>query len=149
MRPKQHADLDPSHARTNETKGLDRRQALKSLVAAGGLGLGIPGLAHAQFRVDVAGIGLTQRPFAIAPFRGRASHPTAFDDVVSADLERSGLFRAVPVTSDPLDESSLPDLAPWRARGIDALITGSVNRAANGRVDVRYRLWDVVAGEDL
>ena len=43
----------------------------------------------------------------------------------------------------------LPDLAPWRARGIDALITGSVNRAANGRADVRYRLWDVVAGEDL
>ncbi|MEK9688568.1 MAG: Tol-Pal system beta propeller repeat protein TolB [Burkholderiaceae bacterium] len=149
MRPKQHADLDPSHAGTTETKGFDRRQALKNLVAAGGLGLGIPGLAHAQFRVDVAGIGLTQRPFAIAPFRGRSSHPTAFDDVVSADLERSGLFRAVPVTSDPLDESSLPDLAPWRARGIDALITGSVNRAANGRVDVRYRLWDVVAGEDL
>jgi TolB protein len=149
MSPQQHTDLDLSPYRTTEPRRFDRRQALKSLVAASGLGFGMAGLAHAQFRVDVAGIGLTQRPFAIAPFRGRSSHPTAFDDVVSADLERSGLFRAVPVTSDPLDESSLPDLAPWRARGIDALITGSVNRAANGRVDVRYRIWDVVAGEDL
>ena len=62
-------------------------------MAAGGLGLGIPGLAHAQFRVDVAGIGLTQP--AILPLRrsgGVPLIPTAFDDVVSADLERSGLF---------------------------------------------------------
>ena len=119
------------------------------MAVGAGVGFGVVERAVAQFRVDVAGIGLTQRPFAIAPFRGRSTQATAFDDIVTADLERSGLFRAVPVTSDALDETALPDLAPWRARGVDALITGSVNVAADGRIDVRYRLWDVIAGEDL
>ena len=31
----------------------------------------------------------------------------------------------------------------------DALVTGSVNRLADGRFDVRFRLWDVVKGQDL
>ena len=90
------------------------------MAVGAGVGFGVVERAVAQFRVDVAGIGLTQRPFAIAPFRGRSTQATAFDDIVTADLERSGLFRAVPVASDALDETALPDLAPWRARGVDA-----------------------------
>ena len=65
-------------------------------------------------------------------------------DIVRADLQRSGLFRLVDVAPVPLDERSLPALADWRARGVDALVAGSVTRLADGRFDVRYKLWDAV-----
>ena len=133
-----------------ENPCLSRRTALALTTTAGGLAvLGAPMVANAQFRVDVAGVGLTQRPFAIAPFKGRDLLTSKVDDIVTADLERSGLFRVVPMDSEQLDESSRPDLGPWRGRGVDALITGSVNKLADGRWDVRFRLWDVVRAEDL
>ena len=68
--------------------------------------------------------------------------------IVRADLERSGLFRQIAL-SDTLDENARPDLAGVRSRGADALVTGSVTRLADGRFDVRYRLWDVVKSQDL
>jgi len=118
--------------------------------SAGGLAMSsLPLAAYAQFRVDVAGVGLTQRPFAIAPFKGRELLTSQVDDIVTADLERSGLFRVVPMETEQLDESSRPDLGPWRARGVDALITGSVNKLDDQRWGVRFRLWDVVRAEDL
>ncbi len=40
-------------------------------------------------------------------------------------------------------------MSEWRGRGADALVAGSVSRLADGRWDVRYKLWDVVKGQDL
>jgi len=48
-----------------------------------------------------------------------------------------------------LDETSRPDVAQWRQKGADSLATGSITRLADGRWDVRFRLWDVVKGQDL
>lgn len=105
---------------------------------------------HAQFRVEVAGVGLTQVPFSIASFRGAEQLPQDLAAIVRADLERSGQFRyAAPVSGASLDESSRPDLAPWRDRPADVLLTGSVSRLADGRHDVRFRVWDVVRVQDL
>jgi TolB protein len=105
--------------------------------------------AWAQFRVEVSGVGLTQLPIAIAAFRGDAQSPQKIAAIVQADLERSGQFRAVDASGQPLDESSRPDLSVWRQRAADSLVTGSVTRLADGRYDVRCRLWDVVRGQDL
>lgn len=104
---------------------------------------------HAQFRVEVSGVGLTQVPFSIVPFRGEAGVPQKISAIVLADLERSGQFRNVALKTDALDENARPDLGLWRQAGSDALIAGSVTRMADGRYDVRFRLWDVVAGKDL
>jgi TolB protein len=41
------------------------------------------------------------------------------------------------------------DLPHWRSRGADALVAGSVTRLADGRQDVRYKLWDAVRNEEL
>jgi len=41
------------------------------------------------------------------------------------------------------------DLPAWRGRGADALVAGSVARLADGRFDVRYKLWDAVRNEQL
>jgi TolB protein len=116
---------------------------LTILVLAGG----VP--AYAQFRVEVSGVGLTQLPISIAPFKGQASATQKISAIVQADLERSGQFRAVAATHGQLDEVSLPDLSVFRQAGSDALVSGSVSTLADGRVDVRFRLWDVVKGQDL
>jgi TolB protein len=105
--------------------------------------------AWAQFRVEVTGIGTTQLPIAVASFRGDDASPQKIAAIVQADLERSGQFRAVDASGAALDETSRPDVALWRQRAADSLVTGSVSRLADGRYDVRFRLWDVVRAQDL
>jgi len=103
---------------------------------------------HAQFRVEVSGVGMTQIPISVAAFRGEDQSPHKIAAIVQADLERSGQFKGVEA-SIGLDESSRPDLSVFRQRGADALVAGSVTRLADGRFDVRFRLWDVVRSQDL
>ncbi|MBP7566160.1 MAG: Tol-Pal system protein TolB [Burkholderiaceae bacterium] len=129
-----HHSLFPSRA---------RRTLLAALVSTPA----VPALA--QFRVEVSGVGLTQLPIALAPFRGEAQSPQKISAIVQADLERSGQFRAVDGSGAQLDETSRPDLSPWRQRAADSLLAGSVTRLPDGRYDVRFRLWDVVRGQDL
>eukprot|EP01030_Chromulinospumella_sphaerica_P015990 gene15990-15799_t len=121
----------------------------RHLLAAAASASAIPALAQAQFRVEVTGVGLTQLPIAIVPFRGDAQSPQKIAAIVQADLERSGQFRSVDASGVTLDESSRPDVALWRQKSADSLATGSVTRMADGRYDVRFRLWDVVRGQDL
>ncbi len=103
----------------------------------------------AQFRVDVAGVGLTQLPIAIANFRGEDAVTQKISAIVMADLARSGRFRAVEPGAGVLDENSRPDMSPFRQKGADAMAAGSVTRMADGRFDVRFRLWDVVKASDV
>ena len=103
----------------------------------------------AQFRVEVAGVGLTQLPISVSLFRGEDAAPQKISAIVIADLERSGQFRNIAGAPTGLDETSRPDVSFWRQRGSDSLINGSVTRLADGRFDVRFRLWDVVRGQDL
>ena len=122
------------------------RRHLLGLAALAGLGVS-PALA--QFRVEVSGVGQVQLPVTVAGFRGDDQAPVRIAQVVQADLERSGQFRALDAAGAMLDETSRPDFPAWRQKGSDALATGSVTRLADGRYDVRYRLWDVVRAQDL
>lgn len=105
--------------------------------------------AQAQFRVEVSGVGLTQIPIAVAVFRGDDVAPQKMGTIVRADLERSGQFRAVDTGVAPMDELERPDMSQWRQKGADALVTGSISRLADGKYDVRFRLWDVVRGQGV
>ncbi|WP_416186963.1 Tol-Pal system beta propeller repeat protein TolB [Hydrogenophaga sp. SNF1] len=134
--------------RLHPSTGMPRRHALGLLSASTLLGWPAAG-ALAQFRVEVTGVGLTRFPFSAVSFRGNDAASENIAAIVRADLERSGQFVAVPPLSGALDETSRPDLAPWRERGADSLLTGSVTRLADGRFDVRFRLWDVVRAQDL
>lgn len=104
---------------------------------------------QAQFRVEVSGVGLTQLPIAVAAFRGEERAPQKIAAIVQADLERSGQFRAVDSAAAALDELTKPDVTLWRQKGADSLVTGSITPLVDGRYDVRFRLWDVVRGQDL
>lgn len=123
------------------------RRTLISFAVAGTLAVAAP--AFAQFRVEVSGVGLTQLPVAVATFKGEAQAPQKIGAIVKADLERSGLFRAIDTAGLVADESTRPDLVQWRQKGADSLVTGSVTPLADGRYDVRLRLWDIVRGLDL
>jgi TolB protein len=139
--------------RAEESKGLNapmmtpvlesRRLALATLMTL------TMAPAMAQFRVEVSGVGLTQLPIAVAAFRGDEQAPQKVGAIIQADLERSGQFRAVDTAGLNLDETSRPDFSTWRQKAADSLVTGSVSRLADGRFDVRFRLWDVVRGQDL
>jgi TolB protein len=122
---------------------LWRRRQMVGLLGAAALP------AWAQFRVEVTGVGVTQLPIAIAPFRGEAQAPQKIAGIIQADLERSGQFRAIDAAGAAFDETSRPDMSPWRQKAADSLAVGSVARLADGRWDVRFRLWDVVRGQDL
>lgn len=122
------------------------RSAAAAAVALGGAG-GLSS-AFAQFRVEISGVGATQLPIAIARFRDEDKITQALSVIVRADLERSGVFRAQDVNS-VMDETVLPVMSEWRSRAADALVTGSVTRLADGRYDVRFKLWDVVKGSEI
>ena len=104
--------------------------------------------AWAQFRVEVSGVGLTQVPVAFAPLRGEETAPQRISEIVQADLERSGQFKGVSA-GVVTDETQRPDISLMRQKGADALLSGSISKMADGRYDVRIRLWDVVRGQDL
>ncbi len=110
--------------------------------------LGVVSAARAQFRVEISGVGATQLPIAIARFRDEDKAGQAISTIVRADLERSGAFRGID-TNGTLDETARPVMTEWRGRAADALVAGSVARLADGRFDVRFKLWDVVKGTEL
>ena len=120
----------------------------RQFCAATGLALAAPA-AFAQFRVEISGVGGTQLPIAIATFRGESLSAQSPSAIIRADLERSGAFRIVDAGSAALDETSRPTMSDWRSRAADALVAGSVARLADGRFDVRFKLWDVVKGAEL
>ncbi|WP_413788670.1 Tol-Pal system beta propeller repeat protein TolB [Comamonas halotolerans] len=119
----------------------------RTLLAAMAATPALPALA--QFRVEVTGVGLTQLPIALPMFRGEEGAPQKISQIIRADLERSGQFRNIDATGERLDETSRPDMSLWRQRAADALVSGSITRLADGRYDVRFRLWDVVKTQDL
>jgi TolB protein len=114
--------------------------------AAATAGLSFPALA--QFLVEISGVGATQLPIAIVKFRDEDRAGQAISAIVRADLERSGVFRSVDAPGS-LDETGQPVMTEWRGRAADALLAGSTTRLADGRFDVRFKLWDVVKGAEL
>lgn len=71
--------------------------------------------------------------------------------VVTADLERSGLFQPIDPRAfiNSPNPNATPQFANWRAVGAQALLTGTAVLQEDGRVRVEFRLWDVLAGTQM
>ncbi len=98
--------------------------------------------AQAQLAIDITTSAGRQIPIAILPFASEAQGVTP---VVGADLARTGLFKLVNVAgaaSYPAEPSEV-NFGDWSGRGAEALVIGSVRAQPDGRVDVRFRLFDV------
>ena len=122
-----------------------RRHVLRAL----GASLALPALspAFAQFHVEINGVGATQIPIVLGRFRDEDRQAQSVSAIVRADLEGSGVFRIVDAPA-PADENGAPDYNALRSRGANAVVAGSASRLADGRIDVRFRLWDVIKGAD-
>ncbi|MCL2076686.1 MAG: Tol-Pal system beta propeller repeat protein TolB [Betaproteobacteria bacterium] len=99
--------------------------------------------AHGQLTVVVTGAGAQQIPIVIADFGGGSAEARTISTVVREDLARSGLFRLIPADGFAMDENSAVDYDLWKNRGADALAAGSLAVGANGRLEARFRLYDI------
>ena len=73
-------------------------------------------------------------------------------EVVAADLTGTGLFREIQpdaFISRVTSFSSPVQYADWKAINAQALITGAVSVDSAGKLVVRFRLFDVFAGQEL
>jgi TolB protein len=105
------------------------------------------GAAQAQFRVEIAGVGSTQIPVAVAAFADESVAPAQVSAIIRADLERSGMFKLIDTPA--INPNAGIDYAAIKARGADALVVGSVEQAPDGRFQVRYKLFDTVKAAQL
>jgi TolB protein len=134
---------------------VTRRRALTLAALAGGLSLSARP-ARAVLQLDVTPGNFQPLPIAIPDFLGGtpADNETAVgvSQVITADLKRSGLFAPI----DPaafLEKIASVDVVPrfpdWRTINAQALVTGRVTRQTDGRLQAEFRLWDVLAGQQL
>jgi TolB protein len=111
--------------------------------------------ARADLSLDLKGGTIKPIVIAIPDFAGTGTTSQPARDitqVLSADLERSGLFKPL----DPrafIDKEAASHAPPrygdWRLINAQALITGSVETQPDGRLQVEFRLWDVFAEQQL
>ena len=132
--------MNPTQSLLNSCKRL--------LLLVGVVCFFVPLTGWAQFKVDVSGVGMTQVPIAVVPFKGEEAAPQKTSAIVLADLERSGQFRSIALSGLVMDEITRPEFSQVRQRNADALLAGSASRLADGRYEIRAKLWDVVAGQE-
>jgi TolB protein len=109
-----------------------------------------PERAQAQLRVEITGVGSNQFPVAVARFdTGGTTLPENVDEIIRANLQRSGMFRLVNAGAAPMAENASIDHPQWKSRGADAIVVGSASRLADGRFDLRFRLYDTVKQTQL
>ena len=127
-----------------------RRLALALALATAPLAIAPPSARAQPVEVEInKGVNAVST-LAVPPFAG-PEVGARIADVVSHDLERSGLFH---VLTDRYPEPNLnvavqPQFAAWRAVNVQDLVNGAVSTDADGRLRVDFRLWDTAAGTQL
>ncbi|WP_413154438.1 Tol-Pal system beta propeller repeat protein TolB [Bartonella sp. cb54] len=121
-------------------------------IVTAGLWLSSFSFAHAQLKGTISSADFNPIPIAITDFFSNDSIGEKIAAVVTADLERSGLF-------SPLNKASFfeqipnPDIEPnffgWKKTNVQGLVTGQVIRETDGRLRVDFRLWDVFGHKQL
>ena len=115
-----------------------------------------PSGARAELKIDITRGTVEALPIAVTPFNGATEDESNYGrniaDVVSADLERSGLFRPIDSrafiqTAESL--STLPRFGDWRVINAQALVQGRTEIVADGRLRIEFRLWDVYAEQQM
>jgi TolB protein len=105
-------------------------------------------IAHAQLRFEITGVGANQIPIAVATFADEAIAPQSISTIIRNDLSGSGYFKVFD-TGNVMSETTAVNYSDWKARGINALVLGSLQRLADGRLDTRYRLLDTTRTASL
>ena len=134
---------------------LTRRRTLALGALAGALTL-TARRAGAVVRLDITEGNFQPLPIAIPKFlaggQDDGDTANAVTQIVTANLQRSGLFAPI----DPAayieriaSVDTVPRFPDWRNINAQALVTGRIGRQADGRLQAEFRLWDVLAGQQL
>lgn len=114
-----------------------------------------PAPASAEVRIDISRGKVEPMPIAIPSFPGAGIGAKVGADmasVITADLERSGLFspidKAAYIQQLPTLETQ-PNFADWRAINAQALVQGVAEPQSDGRLRVAFRLWDIFGGQQM
>jgi len=101
--------------------------------------------ASAQLNIEITGSSEKPFPIAVLQLAGEGVLPGSISDVVAKDLSNSGRFNVLYSGGvNPLPtEMSQVNFGDWKSRNADALVIGSAARLADGRYEVRFRLFDV------
>ena len=123
------------------------------------LALAAPPVAQAQqgpLRIEITEGVIEPMPFAVPGFvaesAGAEQIAADITRVIAADLSGTGLFREIPRDAHIARVSAFDApvaYADWRAINTEALITGAVAAGGDGRIVVKFRLFDVVSGQPL
>jgi len=113
-------------------------------------------VARAAVHIELNQPNIVPLPIAIPSFAGGQPNDQQVGrdvaQVVSADLERSGLFQPLDARAfiqQITDVQTQPRFGDWRLINAQALVTGAAETQPDGRLKVQFRLWDVIAGEQL
>src|SRR6266446_380450 len=106
----------------------------------------LAGPAPAQLTIEIIGGGANQIPIAVLPFAGESVLPQSITEIIEQDLSRSGRFRAIFVggVSPPPTEIAQVSFPEWKSRLADAIVIGQAQRLPDGKLEVRFRLLDVL-----
>ena len=72
--------------------------------------------------------------------------------VISNNLNGTGLFKSIPQTayvSAPLSFNTPVQFSDWSIINADVLVVGSVGLKPDGRLEVKFRLWDVSQQKEI
>lgn len=112
--------------------------------------------AQAQLEIDITKGNLDPVQIAVPDFlattQAERDLGAQIATVIRADLERSGLFKALDPASFLETQTNIdykPTFADWRVVKADALVSGRIKTESASRILVEFRLWDVFAGQQL
>ena len=131
------------------------RRAARWLAALAALLLPLAAAAQQQgLEIDIVGGNAAALPIAVVPmpFQGAGTPPqTDIAGVVTANLNRSGQFRGLPVERmvEKPTRGAEVNYPTWRALSQDYLVVGRVLDAGGGNYRVEYELFDVARQERL
>lgn len=107
-------------------------------------------------RIEITEGVIEPMPFAAPGFSPENQKANAFAEqltaVVVADLVGSGIFREIPGAAHIAKISNFDapiQFSDWKAINAQALITGAVSATSDGRLVVKFRLFDVFAQAPL
>ena len=132
-----------------------RKFLMTSAMALAALGIAAPVVAQdGPLRIEITDGVVEPMPFAIARFHdegGAGDYLNQVQSLIAADLTGTGLFREIPASAHiarPESFDAPVSYDDWKAINAQALITGAV-RVEGGKVVVKFRLFDVFAGQPL
>ncbi|MDO8988206.1 MAG: Tol-Pal system beta propeller repeat protein TolB [Sideroxyarcus sp.] len=104
--------------------------------------------ARAELTIEITGAGEHQIPISLVRFAGEEQLPEQkISSVVSNDLLRTGLFKLIDPQGKAPHEPGEVSYVEWP--GVEALLIGKVRLLDGDRVEVRFRLLDMVRQTEL